>query len=449
MDVSIAVPSQLAPPYVPVEVCEHVIDMLYSGIDLSEELKYVATLRSCSLVCQAWRIRAQRMLFLVLRAGKHLEAYVHEVVLSGRYLQTTASILSPFLAIFQAGKLPNLHRLAALAVLDSTKWYPSAGSDSASPKAKPLPHIPLHSRFPTLLSAFTTVSTLQLEETRFQSFGEFVRMVSSLPNLENLGCTSVRWNTLGRTSLLTEQTGGVRARPLRKLQDIEFWNSGSHAAKWLLSACGPNLKGLKIDIPLGDGPGEEANSVELDLSLFPVLGNLTIMPTSAEFSTNPRWSDLLKAILTSWKPQCLDPRLEFRANYHSCRFTRQEFVPILEVVGVVTESWRVGIANSSGEVTSYRFFVVVYERKSHREAWIGRFLAAFPTWLRLGGLIVEITEPPDSSYVWKRSPSKQSSKAKSTSNTSSSRLQLEASSSRAQLKKAKRSKPSKTHYATA
>lgn len=240
MDAPTAIPSQLASPYVPVEVCEHVIDMLYSGIDLLEVLEYVAALRSCSLVCRAWRIRAQKMLFYlvhlgdiaslykfaaVLRDGKHLAAYVHEVVLSGRYLQTTTSILSPFLAIFQSGKLPNLHRLTVLAVSVSTKWYPSGSAHSESPKAKPLPHIPLHPRFPTFLSAFTTISTFELQETRFCSFGEFVRMVSSLPNLKNLGCTSVRWNTLGRTAaLLTDsQTGGMRARPLRlrKLKNIE------------------------------------------------------------------------------------------------------------------------------------------------------------------------------------------------------------------------------------
>lgn len=174
------------------------------------------------------------------------------------------------------------------------------------------------------------------------------------------------------------------------------------------------------------------------------------MPTSTKFATNPRCGDLLKAMLASWNPHDPDPQLDFRANAHSCCFTREEFISIIEVVGSVTESWRAGIANSSGEVTSCLFFVVIYERKSHREAWVDRLLAAFPTWFKLGGLMARINErksydarcrsplglrrltvfpAPSSRFVWKRSPRKRFSGARSAPNTASY-LQVEASSSR-------------------
>nr|VWO97954.1 Uncharacterized protein [Ganoderma boninense] len=213
MDMSITIPSQLPPPFVPVEVCEHIIDMLYSESDVAEGLEYTATLHSCALVCRAWRVCAQRTLFYsvhlinvaslykfaaVLKTSRHLEVYVYEVTLSGRSLHTTASMLSPFIAIFPDAKLPNLQRLAVLSVPSYASWYPStAHSASISPKARPLRHMPLHSHFSTWLSAFTTLSRLEFEGTYFRSFGEFTRMVASLPNLRSLVCTVVKWNTLG------------------------------------------------------------------------------------------------------------------------------------------------------------------------------------------------------------------------------------------------------------
>ncbi|PIL32932.1 hypothetical protein GSI_05050 [Ganoderma sinense ZZ0214-1] len=48
--------------HVPTEVCEHIIDMLYS-IYATDTAKNIATLYSCALVCRAWRVRSQRRLF--------------------------------------------------------------------------------------------------------------------------------------------------------------------------------------------------------------------------------------------------------------------------------------------------------------------------------------------------------------------------------------------------
>nr|VWO95808.1 Dual O-methyltransferase/FAD-dependent monooxygenase CTB3 (Cercosporin toxin biosynthesis cluster protein 3) [Includes: O-methyltransferase (EC, FAD-dependent monooxygenase (EC ] [Ganoderma boninense] len=451
MDMSIGIPSQLPPPFVPVEVCEHIIDMLYSDIDVSEGLQYTATLHSCALVCRAWRIRAQRTLFYsvhlinvaslnkfaaVLQTARHLEAYVYEVTLSGRSLQTTASMLSPFLIIFQAAKLPNLQRLAVLCVLESAQWYPpTSHSASISPKAKPLPHIPFHSHFSTLLSAFTTLSRLELQETRFRSFGEFARMIAALPNLRSLACTSVRWNTLGGAfpAQTTDGTGAWSRPPFPlKLRSLVLWKSGSHAAKWLLSACGrsPSLKSLSIGIPLG-GREESETGVEIDLSLFSELDELTIMPTSTRFAAEKQYSDLLKAMLTSWKPRCSDPYLRFGAETWTYLFTRDEFACILQVVGAVTENWRTEIADTSGKgEVKHLFFIDLYEQERHlREQWVGCFLDAFPTWLKLGGLIVRIENPHGPAYEWAEDSDrieKISEPADSTSNTA---LQREASSS--------------------
>ena len=103
---------------VPVEVCENVIDMLYSGL-LKVRVEDARALGHCALVCKAWRVRLQRNLFYsvvlhgipalrrslaVLDNGPHLCDYVHEVTLLGRTLHTTACPLSLFV-IAALGKL--------------------------------------------------------------------------------------------------------------------------------------------------------------------------------------------------------------------------------------------------------------------------------------------------------------------------------------------------------
>ena len=209
MNVSISIPRPECTLFIPIEVCENIIDMMYSAY-FSEELGNFAALRNCSLVCRAWSIRAQKVLFYtvhlpdtpsvyrfaaVLQAARRLGSFVHEVTLIGRSLHTTASVLSLFPAVF-AGKLPNLQELYITHVLESDAWYPT-GSDS--PKAKPLPYVPLHSCFSAVLSTFTAPSTLlHLDRITFCSFSEFARMVHALPNLEELRCYSIKWITLGR-----------------------------------------------------------------------------------------------------------------------------------------------------------------------------------------------------------------------------------------------------------
>ena len=196
--------------HIPTEVCENIIDMLYS--DRTEDtLQDIITLHSCAVVCRAWRVRSQKMLFYkiqlsnsssfrklaeVLDAAQHLRGYVHEVRLTGYHLQTTKSILAPFLPVF-ARKLSNLERIYVDHIYSSegtTKWYPSA---SDLPKSKSLPYIPLHPHFPVFLSTFTRVSFLYLGWTKLRSFTEFARILHGLPNLEQLECESICWITLG------------------------------------------------------------------------------------------------------------------------------------------------------------------------------------------------------------------------------------------------------------
>nr|VWO97957.1 C3H1-type domain-containing protein [Ganoderma boninense] len=196
--------SRPPPLHIPTEVCENIIDMLFSN-DTKETFTNVATLHSCALVCRDWRVRAQRMLFYqvqladttsfyrlatILDNARHLRDYVYRIELAGHHLHNTASIFALFPAVF-TGKLPKLFRIDVVHMPDATGTpFPRT---PGPPKAKALPYIPLHPRFPAFLSAFTAVSFLCLVDTTFRTFSEFARMLHGLPNLSLLACTSVHW----------------------------------------------------------------------------------------------------------------------------------------------------------------------------------------------------------------------------------------------------------------
>ena len=123
---------------IPTEVCENIIDMLYSTYP-SDTVKDLSTLHNCALVCRAWRVRSQRTLFnsvqlsdntslrqlsTILNAGQHLRDYVHEVELTGYHLHTTTSIFALFPVVF-AQNLPNLKQIYVAHLSESSaKWYP-------------------------------------------------------------------------------------------------------------------------------------------------------------------------------------------------------------------------------------------------------------------------------------------------------------------------------------
>ena len=67
-----------------------------------------------------------------------------------------------------------------------------------------------------------------------------------------------------------------RSRAASQLTWLQFWNSGGHAAKWLLSACGPDLESLNIGIPLGDDDREGANGAYTSTDL--VLASASPLP---------------------------------------------------------------------------------------------------------------------------------------------------------------------------
>ncbi|PIL26634.1 hypothetical protein GSI_11300 [Ganoderma sinense ZZ0214-1] len=245
-------------PRISTEVCENIIDMLYSNL-ARDTFHDIGALHSCALVCRAWRVRSQRMLFYkiqlsdgpsihrlraILDAGPHLRGYVHEVTIIGYYLDTTASVFAIFPAVF-AGKLPNLRRVDVVHLNEGTataSWYPRTSHPPYW--AKPLPHIPLHPRFPTFLSSFTAVSYLTLTYTVFRSFSECARMIGAPPSLETLQCEYVRWLAPGGShpgADITLPPDWAAAGPnvplppfAPKLRELSLWDTALYEAERLI-----------------------------------------------------------------------------------------------------------------------------------------------------------------------------------------------------------------------
>ncbi|KAM5545219.1 hypothetical protein V8D89_001330 [Ganoderma adspersum] len=424
---------------VPVEVSENIIDMLYSG-DVAEELKNFAALRSCALVCRDWSIRAQIRLFhfvhlpdvhslyrfaAILQAKRYLGTFVHEVSLIGHALHTTASTLSLFPVVF-AGKLPNLEELYVQHISESETWYPKTTPapepvpvDQVARKGpKSLPYIPLHPRFPTFLSALGTITTLALDNITFRSFGEFARLVLSLPNLLTLRCNSVQWTTIGPVPAFmdperTEEVVGLSLFA-PNLQGLVFLNSSIYGAERLISACGPTLRRLDISIPLVDGPEVFSRGSGIDLSSCYELRDLYVVPTP-EFSKTDQHdgANPLESMLASWDTRQPFPTLTIGAYYQSCNFTRQEFADLLHALGAVTERWVQAIQavdgvddSGEGECCRVQYWVdiVIYDWESHSEWWWDHVTASFPAWVRLGRLEMDYYTPPAPNYEWCSKP---------------------------------------------
>ncbi|PIL29509.1 hypothetical protein GSI_08317 [Ganoderma sinense ZZ0214-1] len=396
------------PHHVPTEVCENIIDMFYSRF-VSETRGDIVTLHSCSLVCKAWRVRSQRMLFYkvqlydatalqrfsaVLNFGPHLRAYVREVILTGYYLQTTASILVLFPALF-AGRLPNLWRVVVAHLPETVGWYPKP---SDPPKSKSLPYIPLHPRFSTFLSTFTTVTTLVIHDATFRSFSEFARTLHGLPNLEVLLCDSVRWITPGGahpgadfTMVKPGWEVGKSVLPpfAPNLEMLHLRDMHLYGMERLIWTRGPYLTALEITVPLINIPEQPAEVRGIDLSACLGLQRLHFR-FRPSFSQKAYYS-IVKGMLQSWNLKHAS-RLQF-ATDDGHKFTREGFANVLRTASLFVDTWiqRDSPSNNSEKRPHFdcRLTVRIDDLEVWRDWWWECLKRSFPTWVKLGRLTME------------------------------------------------------------
>ncbi|TBU62328.1 hypothetical protein BD310DRAFT_988975 [Dichomitus squalens] len=328
----------------PVEVCEHIMDMLSSSRPFVEDTR---ALRCCALVCRAWRVRSQRNLFysVVLRDLTALQRF--SAVLDNG---PPPSPLSLFPIAFQ-GRLPLLKQLTINHVREDEEWYQRTSEWDA---VKPLKHLPLHTR----ISLF---------------FSGFVTMVNALPSLQLLECDYVLCMTLGHRPLdLEPQADGMHIRP-------------------------PPFAPKPHDLRLG-----------IDLGLCSALERLDIWlgPESATDSDGQSL-DMLKATLISWKPDVPLPIVHLHA-YHEYHFTRQEFADLLGTVGRVVDELvdesRAG-PSAAGEVGEqggrWRIWAGIYDSKNCRDWWWTHIQKCFPTLARSAELDMSYDRPLYKGNKWK------------------------------------------------
>ncbi|KAM5537720.1 hypothetical protein V8D89_008607 [Ganoderma adspersum] len=365
--------------HIPTEVCENIIDMLYSYL-ARDTFQEIGTLHSCALVCRAWRVRSQRMLFFkvqlsdgpsihrlsaILDAGPHLRGYVHEVTLIGYYLNTTAIIFAIFPAVF-AGKLPNIWRVDVIHLSEhaqtttATAWYPWTNPPY---RAKPIPHIPLHPRFPTFLSSFTAVSFLALAYTVFRSLNECAWMLHGLPDLEQLQCEYVRW---------------LARRGSHPGADIE--------APRLVWTRGPHLTVLDITVPLSEDESEEPARGTFPPSTERASAKTLFLSFTPHFSMGAH-ARHVRALLGSWNPRLPHSACLVFRTYRDWRFTRRGFADVLRGLGTVAEPWLQTVESTPpSRVAQYQLVVNICDSEAARQLWSDHIHACFPTWLRLGRL---------------------------------------------------------------
>ncbi|TBU27027.1 hypothetical protein BD311DRAFT_666186 [Dichomitus squalens] len=400
----------------PVEVCENIIDSLYS-VYLIDQVEHSRALHRCALVCRAWRVRSQRNLFYavvlhdlaaieklstVLDNAPHLCEYVHEVTLIGRTLHTTASPLS-LLPIALRGKLPKLQAVTIKHVSEHEDWYPSA-SELESKSTKSLQYLPLHPRFSLFFSAFTSLATLQIYESTFRHFSDFARMIDSLPALQILMCIEVRCMALGSLPFsMKPRADGVRApaRPFApNLQELFLFDMDVRCVQRLVSACGPQLRQLSVTMPFchdaemvvpGDPATEHTEGV--DLTLCTTLEGLDIW-LFPHFVTDGQSPDKLKAMLNSWESDSEGPLRRIYLQPSIPRiFTRQDFADLLGTVGrAIEEVLHESSAppSADGEVGEqggrWRIVIHLNDWEVWLDWWRAHVQECFPTFARSHGL---------------------------------------------------------------
>ncbi|KAM5545170.1 hypothetical protein V8D89_001281 [Ganoderma adspersum] len=401
--------------HIPTEACENIIDMLYSDY-AADTLKDIITLHSCALVCRAWRVRSQRMLFYkvqlsdsssfhklatILDAGQHLSGYVQQVELIGYHLHTTTSIFALFPAVF-AWKLPNLQQItvAHLHLESPETWYPRT---SDPPNFKTLPYIPLNPHFSAFLSSFTATSLLYLVGTTFRSFTEFSRMLHGLPNLEDLACSSVCWITPGGShpgADFTQQPDWAAGRCVLppfapKLRRLHLLNVSKYGVERLIRTRGPHLTCFQLTIlPSTPGIEDKDNDGAVNLSSCIGLRELYLSLTS-QFSMD-KYAALVKDLLASWKPQHSKSTLYLRP-YDLRQFTRHGFADGLRGLGTIIEAsvpkplqQPSPASDPENQYTvQYQLCVSIYDWEAKREWWSVHLDSCFPTWARLRRLSMD------------------------------------------------------------
>ncbi|KAI1786626.1 hypothetical protein LXA43DRAFT_1064936 [Ganoderma leucocontextum] len=356
--------AQTQAPLIPIEVFENVIDSLYST-PLDDQLWSSDALRSCALMMLFYSVVLSDVAALyrfssALDFGHHLSGYVRELILTGRYLHTTTSIVALFSSVLR-GKVPNLRDLHVVQIPEDADWYPESPQE----------------RRRRDLHGFLAIKHLHLENVTLHYFSDFVRIIYSLRDLQSPVCYNIRWITLGvLPACMAQHEGRTAPQPpfAPELEELLIKSLGIYGAERLVSSLGSGL--VELQHHRGNWAGYRPE---------PLLGTRMAVHrcqtlANPSFLTYDGSSDLVNAMLHSWhpKPSAADPVVIFFTN-DAQAFTRQAFVDVLRALGRITEDWFQEVSHSDNMSDLWRSIKVrVYDWEEWRVWWWGHVQALLP-----------------------------------------------------------------------
>ena len=192
-------------PILPFDVAQLIMDALYNDSSPEDHCyRNRPTYRNWSLVCHAWRMYAQSLLFRIvevsdpdslrrfsahLDSAPHLAHYVRSLRVYSRYLFTPHNVFS-LLPEEIKDKLPNLRALAVTRISSVDSWHPLSSLQLSQPE---LPYMPLSDDFHTKLAPLSHITTFKLYFVRLPCFCALARIVRALHNLRELAIVEVHW----------------------------------------------------------------------------------------------------------------------------------------------------------------------------------------------------------------------------------------------------------------
>ncbi|RPD58122.1 hypothetical protein L226DRAFT_573259 [Lentinus tigrinus ALCF2SS1-7] len=273
-------------PRLPIELCEHIIGAVYSErfYLVSDAL---ATLSRCSLVCRAWRPRSQMILFTyvllkdkamlhrfaaLLDGAPHLGRYVRTLSLRGHHHRPDSTVVL-FPTVLR-NRLPSLVRLSIAEEQPQVDAVAESATGTNNLKKPPL-CLPIHPRFPALMTKFAHIRELNLSNTTFPSFGDLCRILDRLTGLQEILALSVSYAVLGLLpQCMLKDVGklGASKRFLPNLRALLCYDMGEEGTQRLTAALGPSLLKLWVKFPNEPVLSKADNPLILDDHSEPLVG---------------------------------------------------------------------------------------------------------------------------------------------------------------------------------
>ncbi|TFK80055.1 hypothetical protein K466DRAFT_605658 [Polyporus arcularius HHB13444] len=246
------------PANIPVEVSEHVIDMLWDDKD---------TLRACALTCRAWVPRSRLYLFRSITLRERPTVYAladlldtdesiqHLIQTVGVKLDKHTLLLDSFFAVL-GRRLPRLHEL------------------SFTGRSLGRPFFPHITRRTCLLASFTTsIASLSLQSVILRSFNDLARLLCTLRHLRHLNLNHTTWLNDGTYSSKLITSHGLKLETLRVTSTF----GPTPCVRTMLCAVDPAiLKEIALDSCCGLGIAPPFEWIPVDLQEFSALENLSI-----------------------------------------------------------------------------------------------------------------------------------------------------------------------------